>query len=130
MVGNVGSITLTKINNAINAGYGIDVYAPTIHNISVQKTNNSATFNWTTTESARGKVYYSTSPFGMSEAIGNFTSPSITGGATVMALNMQSSQNVAVSGLQSNTTYYYIIEVADASGNVSVTVQSTFNTNQ
>lgn len=128
-VGVVGPVTLARINNVISAGYGIDVYAPTIYNISVQKTNNSATFNWATTESARGKVYYSTSPFGMSEAVGNFTAPLITGGSTVMALNSQSSQNVMVNNLQPNTTYYYIIEVQDASGNVSVTVRSTFNTN-
>lgn len=129
-VGVVGPITLAKINNVINAGYGIDVYAPTIYNISVQKTNNSATFNWTTTESARGKVYYSTSPFSLREAVGNFSEPSITGGLTMMASNSQSSQNVTVNNLQPNTTYYYIIQVQDASGNVSVTVQSTFNTNQ
>ncbi len=129
MVGAVGPITLVKINNVINAGYGIDVYAPTIYNISVQKTNSSATFAWTTNEPAGGKVYYSTSPLSVSEAIGNFSEPSITGGSTMMATNSQSSQNVTANNLQSNTTYYYIIEAQDASGNVSVTVQSTFATN-
>ncbi|OGZ72968.1 MAG: hypothetical protein A2908_00110 [Candidatus Staskawiczbacteria bacterium RIFCSPLOWO2_01_FULL_38_12b] len=129
MVGVVGPITLAKMNNVINAGYGIDVYAPSIYNISVQKTNNSATFNWATTESARGKVYYSTSPFAVSEAVGNFSAPFITGGSTMMAAFSQLNQNVSVNNLQSNTTYYYIIEVIDASGNVAVTVQSTFATN-
>ncbi len=128
-VGAVGPITLAKINNVINAGYGIDVYAPTIYNVSVQKTNNTATFAWTTTELAGGKVYYSTSPFGLSEAIGNFTEPSITGGSMMMAVNSQLSQNVTVNNLHPNTTYYYIIQAQDALGNVSVTVQSTFSTN-
>ncbi len=129
MVGAVGPVTLAKINNVINAGYGIDVYAPTIYNASVQKTNNSATFTWATNELAGGKVYYSTSPFGVSEAVGNFSEPSITGGSTMMAANSQSSQNVTVNNLHASTTYYYIIEAQDASGNVAVTVQSTFTTN-
>jgi len=129
MVGAVGPITLAKINSVINAGYGIDVYAPTISNISVQKTNNTATFSWATSELAGGKVYYSTSPFGMSEAVGSFSEPFITGGLTMMAVNSQSSQHVVVSNLHPNTTYYYIIEAQDASGNVSVTLQSAFATN-
>lgn len=130
MVGAVGPITLAKINSVINAGYGIDVYAPSIYNISVQKNNNSATFVWTTTENAGGRVYYSTIPFNVSEAIGNFSEPYIVGGLKTMVTNLQSSQNVTVNNLQPNTTYYYIIEAKDASGNVSVTVQSTFTTNQ
>jgi len=130
MVGAVGPLTLAKINSVINAGYGIDIYAPQIYNIAVQKTNNSATFSWATTENAGGKVYYSTSPFGLSEAIGNFSEPYITGGQTITAMNVQSNQNLTASNLQSNASYYYIIEAQDASGNVTVTLQSTFTTNQ
>ncbi len=129
MVGNVGPMTLSRMNSVIAKGYGIDVYAPTIYNISVQKSNTSATFAWTTTELAGGKVYYSTSPLGISEAIGNFSEPSITGGSTMMALNSQSNQSVTVNNLQGGTKYYYILEAQDASGNVSVTVQSSFITN-
>lgn len=128
-VGVVGPVTLPKINSIIAAGYGIDVYAPRIYNISVQKNNNSATFNWATSELAGGKVYYSASPFGLAEAAGNFSEPSITGGSTMAALNSQSSQSVTVNNLRSNTMYYYIIEAQDASGNVWVTTQSTFTTN-
>lgn len=130
MVGNVGPMTLSKINNVINAGYGIDVYAPTIYNVILQKTKNSATFSWATTEPAGGKVYYSATPLRMTEAVGNFSEPSITGGTATVAMNSQSSQNVSLSNLQPNTTYYYIIEVADGSGNVTVTPQASFTTNQ
>ncbi len=129
-VGNVGPVTLAKMNSVIAAGHGIDVYAPSIYNVAVQKTTTTATFNWATTEPAGGKVYYSANPMSGSEAIGNFTEPSIVGGTTVLAMNSQGSQSVVVNGLQPNTTYYYIIEAADASGNVTVTTQSTFVTNQ
>jgi len=129
-VGVVGPVTLAKINNVINAGYGIDVYAPTIYNNAVQKSSNSATFTWNTNELAHGKVYYSTSPFSMSEAVGNFSAPFIFGGSVMTANNVQSSQSVTVINLQSSTTYYYIVEAQDASGNVTVTLQSSFTTNQ
>ena len=130
MVGVVGPMTLSKINSIINAGRGIDIYAPTIFGKSVQKSNTSATFNWSTTESAGGKVYYSTSPMGAREAISNFSEPIITGGSVMPAMNSQLSQAVTITGLQANTVYYYILEAQDASGNVSVTVQSSFTTNQ
>src|SRR5579863_5040164 len=57
-VGNVGPITLAKINNVMAAGNGIDITAPTIMNSSVQATSNGASFNWATNENATGKVYY------------------------------------------------------------------------
>jgi peptidoglycan hydrolase-like protein with peptidoglycan-binding domain len=128
-LGNVGPATFSKINSVIAMGYGIDIYAPTIYNTSVSKTNSSATFSWATTENATGKVYYSTSPFAFAEAVGNFTEPTILGGSTMSSNYMQTTQNVTISNLQSNTLYYYVIEAVDASGNVSVTQQSTIITN-
>ena len=128
-VGAVGPMTLARINSVIAKGYGIDIYAPGIYNVSVQKTTNNATVAWATSESAGGKVFYSTSPFLIMEAVGNFTEPSIIGGNSMPALNSQSSQSITLQNLNSNTVYYYIVEAQDASGNVSVTNQSTFTTN-
>lgn len=129
MVGVVGPMTLARMNSVIAAGYGIDVYAPSIYNVSTSTTVNSATFNWATNESTRGKVYYSTSPFTMQEAVGSFQEPSIMGGSNVLTANMQTNQSVTIPNLQSHTTYYYIIQAQDASGNVSVTLRSTLTTN-
>ena len=129
MVGNVGPMTLGAVNNIMNRGYGIDVYGPTIYGVSVQKTSNSATFNSSTNGNTTGKVFYSTSPFTVREAIGNFTAPSITGGSITLAPVSQTGQNIIVSNLQSNMPYYYIIQATDASGNVSVTNTATFTTN-
>lgn len=42
--------------------------------------------------------------------------------------NLNISQNVALSNLQANTTYYYMIYTTDSSGYVSVTWPATFQT--
>jgi peptidoglycan hydrolase-like protein with peptidoglycan-binding domain len=127
-VGVVGPITRASVNNTMARQLGIDVYGSTIYNTSVQTSTNSATINWTATGYNSGKVFYSTSPIGAISAVGQFTAPTFTGSnvATVYANNGQS---VMLSNLQSNTTYYYIIQVTDASGNVTVIGQSTFHTN-
>lgn len=129
MLGNVGPATFASVNNTMASGYGIDVYGPTIYNITVQPSFNSATINWTATGYAYGKVFYSTSPFSTAEAVGNFTAPTILGGLNVSTAYASNGQTVTVNNLQSNTTYYYIIQATDASGNVSVTNTSTFFTN-
>lgn len=127
-VGWVGPQTLTKINEVINAGRGIDIYAPTIYNPSVSKTNTSASFSWSTNENALGKVFFSTTPFYLAEATGMFTGPTISNGFVMTANNYAMSQNITVSGLSPNTTYYYIIESIDESNNVTVTNTSTLIT--
>jgi len=129
MVGAVGPMTLARINNVINAGYGIDVYAPNIFNISVHPTTNTSTFMWSTSEPANGKIFYSVNALGMTEAVGNFSAPSISGGLVVSTSSMQASQNVTVTNLLPHTLYYYVLQATDASGNVTVTNQSTFSTN-
>ncbi len=129
MLGNVGPATFASVNNIMAAGQGIDVYGPTIYGTSVNTTSNSATINWTATGFAYGKVFYSTSPFSVAEAVGNFTAPTILGGLNVSTAYAQLGQSVTVSNLQPNTQYFYIIQVTDASGNVSVTQQLTFSTN-
>ena len=128
-IGRVGPMTLAKMNEAISSGYGIDIYAPIVSNIAVQKTNTSATFTWYTSESAKGKLFYSTTPFNIRESGGMHTEPTIIGGTNVLAINFQNSQTITIQGLQPNTLYYYIIESTDASGNIGVTTQSTFTTN-
>lgn len=129
MLGNVGPMTFASVNNTMSAGYGIDVYGPTIYNTSVQASHNSAVINWTASGYAYGKVFYSTSPFSVLEAVGNFTDPTIIGGLNVSTVYAANAQSVTVSNLQPNTTYFYIIEVTDASGNVSVSPQVAFSTN-
>jgi peptidoglycan hydrolase-like protein with peptidoglycan-binding domain len=127
-VGHVGPVTLASMNNTMAAGYGIDVYASTIYNTSVQTSTNSATINWTATGYNSGKVFYSTSPIGYIPAVGQFTAPTFTSGLNVSTAYADNGQSVTLTNLQPNTTYYYIIQVTDASGNVAVTQQMTFIT--
>ena len=129
MLGNVGPMTFGAVNRIMSTGYGIDMNGPTIYNVSAQPSQNSVTINWTATGYAYGKVYYSSTPFNVAEAVGNFSDPTIIGGLNVSTVYATNGQSVTVSNLQPNTAYYYIVEVTDASGNVSVTNTLTFATN-
>ena len=139
--GRVGPQTLAKINSLIASGVGLtgasggnytnNTIAPTIFysSISINTTNNSATVNWTTNEPTKAIVYYSTIPFQLREAVGEFSRPTIIGGTfTQQTTSLQSNQSVMVSNLQSNTMYYYILEAHDADGNFSYTIAKTFTT--
>jgi len=130
MVGAVGPITLASVNNTMSRRYGIDVYGPTIYSVSVQPSQNTAQINWTATGYASGVVFYSTYPFSVAEAVGNFSNPSILGGLNASTAYAANGQSITLTNLQSNTTYYYIIRATDASGNVSVSGQTTFVTNR
>ncbi len=133
-VGRVGPQTLPVINaqmaNGMNGGstsVGGDIYAPVISNTSVNTTGNTANVSWNTNEYARGVVYYGTSYLMEYELPHSVT---ITGGNTASSdNNLRTSQNVSISGLQSNSTYFYIVYVTDGSGNVSLTLPATFHTN-
>ncbi len=128
-VGRVGPLTLEKINNVISAGRGIDIYAPAITNLQNTRVGTTVTISWLTNEYAMGKVYYSTSPFQLGEAAQSFQEPIILGGQSTVLTNTASLQeNITISGLLPNTTYYYIAESVDMSGNVSVTWPAIFTT--
>lgn len=133
-VGRVGPITLGVINRQIAAGgmsggggvvYGDDIYGPTISNVSVNPGDDSATIAWNTNEQAQGAVYYSTSPLRISEQL---NSVSVVGATATGDAVLRTSQSMGFANLQSDSTYYYMIHVVDANGNVSVSWPSTFRT--
>ena len=129
-VGVVGPITLARINALIAQGYGLDVSGPFISGVSVQKTRNSALISWSTNELAKGKVYYSTTPIRFGEASANFAPPPIFSSVSAMEdIIERNSQLISISDLQPNTLYYYMIISTDLSGNVSITLPSSFMTN-
>lgn len=128
-VGRVGPITLSAINAQISGGMsggGADVYAPNIYNVNLNKNGNTVTVSWSTSESAKGVVYYSTNPLITYEYP---HSVDISGNTAMTDTSFRNSQNVYISGLQANTTYFYSIYVTDASGNVSMTLPATFQSN-
>ena len=133
--GTVNSATLVKFNAVEASGLGFDISAPIIFTPSVQVSNNTATISWSTNESARGKVVYGINPViigNTADTTGvNFAEPTIVSGSLAPYDGvMRTAQNVTISNLSPNTTYYYMIEALDASGNLSVTWQASFHTNQ
>lgn len=125
-VGRVGPATLPVLNLQIASGMtGDSGSAPVITTVGVNASQSSASIYWTTNESAKGVVYYSTSPLTTYE---NTNSVNVSGNTAMVDANFRSSQNLTISGLQSNTTYYYLIYTTDQQGNVSVTWPTTFHT--
>ena len=130
-VGRVGPQTMTKINNLMATGYGLDTSAAIMNNLSVNAGTNSATISWTTNEPTRGQVFYDTSIPMSNEATGHDQLPYI-GGTPASAnsnTSVASSQSISLTGLQSQTTYYYIARAIDNSGNVTMTMPYYFRTN-
>ncbi len=120
-VGRVGPQTLALINAAMTGqpspGTGADVWAPTIYPESLSTGTNSATISWTTSDAARSRVMYGTSwPFLYALA------PSVS------SAGYNATSNITLNGLQSRTTYYYVLESIDGSGNIMWTVPKSFMT--
>lgn len=126
-VGNVGPITKAKINSIMNSGFGLDTTVPVISNLAVSVGSNSASVLWTTSESARGQVFYDTQPIRANEQTANSQIPYVSG---TLAENTgyQTSQAINLSNLQTNTTYYYIVRSIDRSGNITMTLSNSFHT--
>ena len=96
--------------------------------VSVTRSTNNVTVNWATNKLATGVVYYSPSPIIATEATEGFSNVTISGNTAFMDATLRNSQNVSITGLQSNNTYYYVIYTKDAYGNVQLTWPSTFST--
>jgi peptidoglycan hydrolase-like protein with peptidoglycan-binding domain len=127
--GRVGPLTRNAINARISAGGwsggtstpANDMSGPAIFSVGQSIGTTSATFTWSTNESATAKVFYNTSPISMNEGDINSSGFGSTNGFSVTNDGMlRTSQQVTVSGLRPNTRYYYVIVATDARGNVSV----------
>jgi peptidoglycan hydrolase-like protein with peptidoglycan-binding domain len=129
--GRVGPITMAAINAQMNSGSnttGYDNSAPVINSLSIILSNNTATLNWNTTENSAAIVYYSTLPISMIE--GTPTSPITIGGSSLLVhTDLRSVHSAYLTGLQSNTTYYYVVYVRDGANNENITWPATFRTN-
>jgi hypothetical protein len=126
-VGVVGPTTRASINSIMSSGFGLDTKAPIVTNAAVQTSNNSATISWSTSEIARGQVFYDTSYISANEATGHAQLPYISG--TLVSGTSGYSQSITVSNLSNNTQYYYVTRSIDNSGNVTMSSVRTFKTN-
>ena len=127
-VGRVGPQTLAVLNGLLAKGNIIDISAPQITAVSVNNISSSGvTISWTTNEGSKTNVFYNSIPLAETEATQSFTEPQISG--SVMSDNsFTAGHSFNLTGLQSNTTYYYVVESIDSYGNVSVSTQETFKT--
>jgi peptidoglycan hydrolase-like protein with peptidoglycan-binding domain len=131
-VGNVGPITEAKVNNLMASGLGLNTSAPVMSSVYVSQVGaNSAVVNWTTNEAASGQVFYDVNAVQANEETSAYQVPWI-GGTQANANNnpsVSNTQSVQLTGLQPNTTYYYIARSIDKSGNISMTLNQSFQTN-
>ncbi|MES3006013.1 MAG: peptidoglycan-binding protein [Patescibacteria group bacterium] len=130
-VGRVGPQTLAVINAQMGTGavVGTDRRAPAIGPVGITTASSAATFVWNTDENSSAVLYYSTNPMMLVE--GSVVSGVAISGTSVIAnLDLRSLHSVTLTGLQSNTRYYYVVLVKDASGNESITWPALFQTNQ
>ena len=117
-VGRVGPQTLALINSQMGGTTGgPDLSAPIMTPENVTMTSNSANIIWTTSEPANDRIMYGTTwPFLYA------TAPSVSG------TGLSATGNITITGLQSHTTYYYVRESIDSSGNVMWTIGKPMTT--
>lgn len=126
-VGRVGPATLPVLNLQMAQGVNVtsSAKAPMITSILISASRNTVTVGWNTDEFAKGLVYYSTSPLITYE---RQNSVDVSGFTASTDSNFRTTQSVTITGLQSNTIYYYLVYTTDQAGNVSVSWPSTFQT--
>ena len=114
----LGSQSATSTDMTFTTAASADITAPVISSINTTGVSSTtATVNWTTNESATSKVYYSTSnPINLGTAL----TQSVSG--------MTTSHSVVLPNLASSTTYFYVVESADASSNTATSSQQSFST--
>ncbi|MEK7195127.1 MAG: fibronectin type III domain-containing protein, partial [Patescibacteria group bacterium] len=85
-----------------------DLTPPIISSVSASSLATSSAMSWTTDEVATSKAYYSnSSPVDMTS----------TSTPTVSDSSLVTSHSLTLTGLSSSTTYYYVVESADAVSN-------------
>ncbi|MDE2078978.1 MAG: fibronectin type III domain-containing protein [Patescibacteria group bacterium] len=95
-----------------------DTTPPVILSVSIGSVaSTSAVVSWTTNEQATSKVYFGTS-----------TPLNLLLASNVFSAALTTSHTLPVSGLTASSTYYYVIESADAAGNTATTTEASFTT--
>jgi peptidoglycan hydrolase-like protein with peptidoglycan-binding domain len=129
-VGRVGPLTLVAINKINASGLALDSVTPTIYNVLTSSNLSNETISWNTNKLASGALYYSVSGIQSNETTQGYTYPYVSG--TLVSANggsYSTNQSVTLTGLTQGATYYFLIESVDASGNLSVTMPSSFIAN-
>lgn len=133
-VGRVGPQTIAKLNSLIGISpgsgstSGVDINAPIISSVIINRTAGTATIQWNTNELVKSRVYYGTTTPKYFETSSAGALPVIL--STWMMpddVEFQSNFNsVGLINLMPGVNYYYMIESVDRFGNVSVTLPASF----
>lgn len=91
---------------AYDAVYGVDTTPPAITNVTATPSTTSAAVTWATNEGATSRVDYGLAPDALT--------------ATATSPGLSASHSVLLSGLSTQTTYYYRVTSTDGSGNTSI----------
>ncbi len=99
----------------------LPVLPPVISAITSSVASTTASVSWTTNEAATSQVYYGTvNPLNIIST----STLSVSNATLVM------SHTLALSGLNASTTYYFVVQSADASANTATSSQMSFTTTQ
>ena len=96
-----------------------DKTAPVISNATTTNTTyNSTHVTWTTNENSDSKVWYAaTTPISATGSTPTVSSPILV-----------KSHDLTIAGLSASTTYYYLVQSNDASGNIGTSTEQSFTT--
>ena len=113
---NAAATTITMNNNyTITANFASDIEAPAISNVeSTEIAQTTATITWDTDEPADSRVKYGTTS-------GVYTDEAYDGANVT-------SHSVELTSLTANTTYYYVVNSTDSSGNPAQSEEFNFTT--
>ncbi len=129
--GRVGPTTMSHLNAAMNPGNQSSTFntVPVLSAIVIQRSSTSVTFSWATNEPTTGQVYWSTNGIQTDEATGPNQTPFISGTLATDNGGIRTTvHSVTISNLQPNTSYHYVTRSIDAQGDMSVTLDNTFQT--
>lgn len=128
--GRVGPTTMARINSLMNPGTQATWDAvPFLSSPTVVVGRDAATVTWTTNEATIGELYYSTFPIQSEEATGPNQQPYVSGSRVTSNGGYQTSHSIAITGLTPGTNYYFLTRVVDSGNNLSMTLPTTFRTN-
>jgi peptidoglycan hydrolase-like protein with peptidoglycan-binding domain len=126
VVGVVGPITLAALNAQMDAGTTVSTTTPVLFGITAAVNSNSSTISWNTDQLTMGRVYYSTSPLAI---VDHETTADVSGVVAMSDTSFHtSSQKVTLTGLASNTTYFYVVYTTSQSGVVTMSTPAVFHT--
>ena len=95
----------------------VDTTSPVISSIVATPGSTTSTVTWLTNEAATSKVKYSLDPLATAVVILNISSSSLV-----------TSHSLDLTGLSASSTYYFMVESADASSNLATSTQQSFVT--